>query len=241
MHTKQGLLGLCAVVVGLMAISIGSAQGATLSWLILNKVNEATFLKAEITSEKDSEHITLDGEVGSLKIAITCTGLDLVGANLEANGKLTEGFKIDLLGCKVYEQAPLTKEYKCTVQSPGAAVGLIVSEELKGELVLVGTKLLLRIEPKAGPTGKFKTIQFEGEVCPLPLTNVLHGTLYLEDCEGFATTHKVKHLLQAEPTNTALYIGGHSAKQLEVTKMLGSFWVKLAGAHVGLAWSGMDV
>ena len=34
-RTKLGLMGLCAVVVGLMAMSASSAQAA-LSWLVLN-------------------------------------------------------------------------------------------------------------------------------------------------------------------------------------------------------------
>jgi hypothetical protein len=241
-RTKIALLGLCVAVVSMMAMSAGAAHGAVLSWLILNAAHTtATELKAALAAETDTTHLTLDGEVAGLKIAVTCTGIDLVGANLEVGGKLTNGFKFVLLGCKVYRQAPLTEEYKCIVKSPGAPAGTIESGELKGELVLVGAELLIKIEPVAGPAGTFKLIRFEGPECPLPEHVTVHGTLYLKDCQGFMTTHKLKHLFESAAASTALYIGAHSAKQLEVTKWLGSFWVKLAGAHAGLEWSGMDV
>jgi hypothetical protein len=240
-RTKIGLLSLCAVAAGLMAMSAGAAQGATLSWLILNSPKTtATELKAELVGEKDSEHLTLEGEAVGFKFAVTCTAISLNGANLEVGGKLTTGFKFVLTGCKVYKQAPLTGEYKCTVKSAGAAVGTVESGKLKGELALVGTELLTKIEPESGPTGIFKLFRFEGIECPLPEDLIVHGVLYLKDCEGFATTHKLKHLVESAPP-TALYVGAHSVKQLEVTKLLGSFWLKLAGAHSGLEWSGMDV
>jgi hypothetical protein len=240
-RTKLGLLGLCAVVVGMMAMSASATQGATLSWLILNKAKtEATNLKAELATSADSAHMTLDGEVANLKIAVSCTGIALKGAFLEPVEKLTEGFKFVLTGCKVFQSPPLTTEYNCTVKSSGAATGTIESGELKGLLELIGSDVLLRIEPKTGPTGVFKTLRFEGPECVLPELNQLHGTLYLKDCEGFPTIHTLEHLfVSSEPTR--LYIGGHSLKQLEVTKFLGSFYIKLAGAHAGLSWAAMDV
>jgi len=236
---KMGLLGLCAAVVVMMAIS-ASAQAA-LSWLILNAPKTvATELKAALAAKSDSTHLTLDAEVSGLKIAITCTAIQLSGANLEAGGKVTDGFKFVLSGCKVYKQAPLTEPYPCTVKSSGAAAGVIESGELKGELVLVGGEVQIKIEPKTGPTGTFKLIRFEGIECVLPEHNILHGTLFLKDCQGFATTHKLEHLVESG-ASTALYFGGHSAKQLEITKLLGSFWIRLSGAHANLDWSGMDV
>jgi hypothetical protein len=241
-RTKLGLLGLFAIVIGMASTFTGAAQGATLSWLILNAAKTtATELKALLVGEKDSEHLTWDFEVAGIKVAKTCTNFELKGANLEAGGKLTEGTKITFTGCKVYKTAPLTEPFECTVRSTGAAVGTVELGEVKGGLALVGAKLLLKVEPKAGPTGSFATVRFEGEKCVLPEVNQVHGTVYLEDCENKATTHLVKHLLQAEPLNTAMYVGGHSAKQLEVTKILGSVWVMLAGAHAGLSWAAMDV
>jgi hypothetical protein len=242
MRTKLGLLGLCAVVVGIMSMSAGAAQGATLSWLILNSAGtEAKELKAELIGEKDSTHLTLDGEIAGLKVAITCTNFTLSGVNLEAGGTLTTGGKVVFTGCGVYHSAPLTEPFKeCEVKTAGTAFGTIETGKGKGKLELVGTKLLTRIEPEAGSTGTFASLQFN-ETCVLTSPSVVHGTLFLEDCEGLATTHALKHLVQADQTNSALYVGGHSTKQLEVTKLLGSGWILLTGAHKGLKFSAMDV
>jgi hypothetical protein len=260
MRTKLGLLGLCAMVVGIMAMSAGAAQGATLSWLVLNsdgtvnteikheiiKDKDGTELLVanllvEVTGEKDSEHLTLDGEIAGLKVAITCTNFTVSKVHLSANGKLSEGGKVVFTGCGVYKEAPLKEPIAgCEVKTLGTAFGTIESKEGKGELVLIGTKLLTKIEPLAGPTGTFASLEFSAS-CVLTSPSLVHGTLYVEDCLGQATTHVVKHLIQADQTNTALYIGGHSAKQLEKTKVLGSAWVLLKGAHEGLKWSAMDV
>jgi hypothetical protein len=249
MRTKLGLLGLCAVVVGIMSMSASAAQGA-FSWLVLNSAGTvATEVKlvegkvnllAELEGQKDSEHLTLDGEIANLHVAITCTNFTLSKVHLAEAGKLTPG-KVVFTGCGVYHKAPLTEPFKeCEVKTAGTAFGTIETAEGKGELVLIGTKLLTKIEPLAGPTGTFASLQFN-EACVLTSPSLVHGTLYLEDCEGLATSHLVKHLVQADQTNSALYIGGHSAKQLLETKLLGSGWILLKGAHVGLKWAAMDM
>jgi len=241
-RTKLGLLGLCAMVVGMMTMSAGTAQGATFSWLLLNTAMVAVpFLDALVGFTPESSHMTLDGEVAGLKVAITCTNVSAKGVSLKAEGKLTEGGKAVFTGCKVYKSAPLTEEYSCTVKTAGAAAGTIETNEGKGELVLVGTKLLTKVEPKSGPTGNFATIRFEGASCVLPELNQVHGTLYLRDCQDMWTLHLEKHLVEEDGQETRLYIGGHTAKQLEVTKILGSFWMFLIGEHTEYLFGAMDV
>jgi len=216
-----------------------------LKWLVLNASGTvASELKAPLIGQSDSAHLSLLMEVVSLKLALTCTSLSFSGINLEAGGKLTEGGKIVFTGCKLYKEASLIGEYKCTVKTTGAPVGTIESNGLKGDLVLhtpAGgkTKALIRIEPTGGPTGNFATFRFEGAECVVPEINSIHGTIYVKDGEEFTLVHKIKHLIEGDPV-TALYVGGHLEKQLEVTKIDGSAWVMLAGAHTGLAWSGMD-
>jgi hypothetical protein len=241
---KLAVLGFCAVVVGIMAMSASSAQAVTVSWLVLNGAKTvATNLLAQVLGKTDSTHLTLDGEVAGLKIAVTCTNFILKEWFIAPVEKFDENGKAVFTGCKVYKAAPLIEEYKCTVNSPGAPAGTIETNALKGLLELVGTKLLARVEALAGPAGSIVTIQFTGPECVLPESVQLHGTAYVEDCQGQATTHKLEHLVQPDSVSaTKIYIGGvDSAKQLEVTKLLGSVWVFLGGAHVGLEWSGMDV
>src|SRR6476469_2351257 len=238
-RTKLGLLGLCTVVFGAMAISAIGAQAATYKWLILNSSKTtATELKAPLTAKLESTHLTLYAEVADLNIAITFTALTLNNINLELNGRLTDGGKIVLTGCKVYKKAPLGEEYKCTVKTSGAATGTVETNELKGELELVGSVLLTKIEPKAGLTGNFATLRFEGAECVLPELNQLHGVLYLKDSNP--TVHELEHLVTEDVASTALYIGGHSTTQLNVTDFLGNALISLTGAHSGLHWAAQD-
>ena len=130
----------------------------------------------------------------------------------------------------------------CLVKSPGASKGTVETNKGKGLLVLHNnnTEVLTRIEPAAleVETADFAILRFEE--CALTEVNPVRGVLYIKDTRGEATIHKVRHLI-AEGASTALYLGAHSAKKLETTKVDGSAWVKLAGAHNGLDWAAMDM
>ena len=238
-RTKLALLGLCVAMIGTMAMYASTAQGSTLSWLILNSSHTiATELKAELIGKIDSSSIKLDTEVAGLTPLVTCNAFAFTSLFFAAAGQFIAAGAILLSGCVLVNHKE--EKYNCTVKTGGSAVGTIKTGELKGGLVLVGSELLMKLEPTLGPTGNFATMRFEGAECPLPESNQLHGTLYLKDAQGFATKHKLEHLLESA-SPTALYIGGHSAKQLEITKIQGSIWVLLGGEHKGLEWSAMDV
>jgi hypothetical protein len=248
MRTKLVLLGLCAMIVGMMSMSAGAAQGATLSWLILNAAKTTeTELKAEVVGEKDSEHLSLEGEVSGLKLVITCTNLTLKETSIEPVGKVTGG-KVVFTGCAAYKKVPLGEPVtKCTVKTTGAAAGTVETATGKGELQLhevsaTEKEVVTRIEPAVGGLeGTLATLRLEGGECEYPEQVVVHGALYLKDCQKLALKLGVKHLVEDLVKLTSLYLGGHSAKQLEITKIKGSAWIKLAGAHAGLEWSAMDV
>jgi len=258
-RTKLGLLGLCAVVLGVMAMSAASAQA--LSWLVLNAAGtvatEVKFeeieeenakkekvkltivnLLAEVKGEVDTANPTLLTKLVGLKVGVTCTNFETKNIFLEPEGKLAAGGQVVFTGCTVTLNGAASN---CTVKSPGAAAGTVLSNKGKGELVLheikVGEKeVLTKIEAESAAEG-FATLRFEGE-CALPEVNKVTGTLFVKDCEKFATTHKVKHLITQGPL-TSLSVGADTAEHLE-TSIDGSAWVKLAGAHVNLAWAGMD-
>ena len=238
-RTKLGLLGLCAVVFGVMAMSATSAQAA-LSWLVLNSAKTTeTELKAELAGESDGD-VSLTTKEVSIKFTVTCSGFELVGVNLEAGGTLTNGGKVKFTGCEAYETAPLTGALGCHVHSAGQTSGNVLTAEGKGTLALHtltggGTEVLTKLEPKTGTT--FAT--FLTEKCVVPETNPVNGVLYLKDCEKKALTHEVKHLVEQGPL-TSLFVGSDTAEHLE-TSLSGSGWVKLGGAHAGLKFAAMDV
>ena len=156
-RSKQGILVLCAVAFGVMAISASSAQAA-LSWLVLNSAGTtASELKAELLGEKDSVHLSLTTKQVGIKFTITCTGFELVGINLEIGGTLTNGSKVRYTGCEAYETAPLTGALGCHVHSLAQAVGTVLTTQLKEQLILHEIKfgekeVLIKLGPTTGTT-----------------------------------------------------------------------------------------
>jgi len=257
-RTKLGMLGLCAIVFGVMAMSASAAQGATLTWLVLNAPKtvsttielqgEGVNLLAELTGEKESSHIALLTELSGLRVSVVCNTFDLVGVHLGAHDTLSHG-KVKFEGCNAYSLTALQVEMKeplgtdlgCLVKSPGANKGVVETNKGKGLLVLHNnnTEVLTRIEPAAlaGETADFATLRFEE--CALTEVNPVRGVLYIKDDRGEATTHKERHLIVEGPL-TALHLGNHTTMKLELTKILGAAWVELKGAHDGLEWSAND-
>lgn len=238
-RSKLGLLGLCAVIFGMMAMSASSAQAA-LSWLILDSKGVATELAAKLMGENDSTHYTLLTHAIGLAINITCNNFELVGVELEAGGKLKSGGKVKFTGCEAYETSPLTTPLVCHVHTAGAAAGTIETNAGKGELVLHemadGKKLVLtKIEPKEGT----EFVNILTESCVLPASNKITGVLYLVDCEDKATTHLLRHLVEQGPLTSLNYGTNMTTEHLE-TSLMGSGWIKLTGTHVGLLWGAMD-
>src|SRR6476469_9656292 len=136
-RTKLALLGLCAVVVGMMAMHASAAQGATLSWLVLNSAHTvATELKAELIGEIDSSSIKLNTEMAGLTPLFTCNAFAFTALLFAAAGQFIAAGAIILAGCVPVNHKG--ESYKCTVKSTGAPAGTIKSNELKGGLVLVG-------------------------------------------------------------------------------------------------------
>ena len=237
-RTRLGLLGLCAMIFGVMAVSAGSAQASLYQWLILDESGTtATELKAPVEGETDSEHLTLVTHELSRTFWITCTNFKVEGVNLEAEGQLTTGGRVTFTGCEAYGSGPLTEPLGCNVNSPTTAPGsgTVISEKGKGGLGLHEGTLVTTIEPEAAG-GSFADV--ETEECIMPEHNKVSGKLVIEDCEGKAEEHALKHLIEEEGALTELWIGKKTAEHLE-TFIEGSAWVFLVGSHEGLAWDGM--
>jgi hypothetical protein len=228
---KLGLLGLCAVVLGMMAISTNSALAAG-SWLAgSTEITKTSTLLVEIIVEGGVTVTLLTHEV-SLSVGVSCTSLT-ASFHLAAEGKLAEGGKFTGTGCTVTQG-----DTHCTVKSPGAPTGTIQSNELKGELVLhTGGVVLTKLEPKSAETG-FATLRFEGE-CSLPESNKVTGVFYVKDAENKAETLAVKHLIEQGPL-TSLAVGADNEEHL-LTSIDITVWVRLTSIHTGFEWRAMGV
>jgi hypothetical protein len=231
-RTKLGLLGLCAVVFGIMAFAASAAQAeAGSKWLILPTVNgeakDAATLLASIGGEIEDKTATLLTSILSKKVALLCTTGTLEGIHLEKEGTLTDGGKVHFDGCIVYIDGVLNT--KCKPHSAGAVDGLVASNAGKGLLVLVGGKIRTRIEPKTGET--FVTINM-GLECPIGELVPVRGKLFVEDAEP--TKHLVRHLIKEDTTNSHLWVLNLTTEH--EASIDGSAEVFLTGSHLGKEW-----
>jgi hypothetical protein len=238
-RSKLGLLALCAMVLGVMAISASGAQAAK-SWLVGTTEITSGSLKVEVTGEIDTPEPKLLTHLLGLAVTVTCTNFTTSGIFLAAEAKLAPGGKVVFTGCTVVAKDKFgNPSGNCTVKTAGQATGTIASEKGKGEAVLhTGGVVLTKIEPEVAG-GAFATLLFEGAECLLPASNPVKGVLFVKDCEGFAETLKVKHLIEQGPL-TSLVVGAHSVEHLE-TNIDGSAWVKLAGEHAGKETRAMEI
>ena len=241
-RTKLGLLGLCAVGLGMMAISASSAQGA-FSWLILDKNGQnLENLQAKLEGANDSIHYTLSTHALSTTLNITCNNFELIGMEILLGGVLNTGGKARFTGCEAYKTAPLTEAYDCMVHSPGQPKGTVVTNRLKGKLVLhtikAGeTEVLTQIESAEEGEEAGALVKLEFELCAFS-SSKLKGVLLVKDCNKAATTHAVLHLVEQGPLTSLVY-GSDTVEHLS-TSLIGSGWIKLGGPHEGLSWAAMD-
>jgi hypothetical protein len=233
-RTRLGLLGLCAVVFGIMAFGASGAQAeAGGKWLILPVKNgtavEAGSLAANNlavlgASLENNHSILLTKVLGSL-LHLLCTAAQLIGVHLMAGGTLSNG-KVRFTGCKTIING--TPAPECELHSAGKPVGTIETEEGKGLLALVAGG---GVRTKITPVGtNFVTLQM-GEACPIGETLPIKGTLYVKDCvAGAETKHLVTHLIEEDGVNSTVTVLGNSAK------IDASVNLNLTGSHLGMEW-----
>jgi hypothetical protein len=233
-RTRLGLLGLCAVVFGIMAFGASAAQAeAGGKWLILPVKNGTAVEAGSLPTNnlailgatlENSHGILLTKVLGSL-LHILCTAVQLIGVHLMGGGTLSNG-KVQFTGCKTIING--TPAPECEVHSAGKPVGTVETEEGKGLLALVAGG---GVRTKITPVGtNFVTLEM-GEACPVGEKLPVKGTLYIKDCvAGAETKHLATHLIEEDGVNSTLTVLGNSAK------IDGSANVVLTGNHAGMEW-----
>jgi len=244
-RSKFGLLGLCAVVFGVMAFSASAAQ-ASGKWLILNAAGtitkNATELPATIGASIENNDASLLTEINKGKVKILCTAGTLTSATLAEPGKVSEGAKVKFTGCKIYLKEVESKP--CEPKSKGEAFGTIATE--KGHALIVlhvltvgGAKdEVVEILPdNVGglPSELFATIEV-GELCSLPASIPIKGKLFVKECKNEFLVHKVTHLIEELKELTHLYAISDTVEH--AATLDGSANVFLTGIHEGSAFAG---
>jgi hypothetical protein len=258
-RTRLGLLGLCAVVFGVMALAAGVAQAEVgAKWAILKANNELVTIASAASDPgkgigdallptiqiKEIEalltagaekHVVLLSEAAKLKFEILCTGAELKneagasGVKLLLEGSLEHG-KVVFSGC-VIKIGGVTQA-ACEPHT-GTSKGVIESKPGKGLIVLHNGGPLTRIEPLTGT--EFVTVE-TSEECAIGEKIPVSGKLYLKDSQNTFTTEQVDHLIE-QGALTELWTFN---KTVEHTANIdGSALVRLTGEHLGLKWAGL--
>lgn len=231
--SRLGLLGLCVMAFASMVLSASTAQAEVgAKWLVLTSNGVLkTDLAASFGVEAETTQVMHTKIVG-VSVLFECTKVEGVGTTSGSEGKVSgkarySGCITKLNGVTSAACEPRTGTEKGVI-TQNASHGLLILFELAG-----GVKDdIVKVLPDTGET--FVTIQM-GEECALGEKVPVLGKMTLKDCENLGLTHLVKHLWEVGP-GTELWVISKTAEH--TITVLGSSWVFLTGAHLGLKFSG---
>jgi hypothetical protein len=245
MRLRLGLkvLGLCALLMGLMAVAAGAAQAEVGShWNVSGTAISSALLPELQVKELENKDITLLSKLSGKSLELLCTGASFTSVKLGAEGAIDKGGSILFSGC-IFKWGGVVQP-KCVPHSKGDPEGTLRTLPFHGLVqlheVLVGRKegtvLLL---PDTGETFQSFILGKEGELneCAAGEILPLSGKLALKDCQEMFSTEQVDHLFVENPGLTDVWFLNKTVEH-KVT-VDGSAVLTLTGAaHLGLKWSG---
>jgi len=228
-------MGLCALVIGLMAVSATRAM-ALPEWMVENKIlTEYTpNLEPTLGAQLENNVGIMLTEINGVEVEIECHGIELINLKLKPGGVTSRG-KIKFTGCGVFDPEG---ELPCTVKSAGSAVGTIESKEVEGKLELhTGGVPITLIFPVVGE--ELAALRIEGAECLLPEIVPVIGKVAIKDAENKFEVEIEKHLFVEFATLTELYVINKTNME-HLAFLDGSVLVGLTGVgHVNKRWSGL--
>jgi hypothetical protein len=232
------VMGLCAIVFGLMAFSASLAQAEPgAHWningnlLLSPLLPQIQIAELEILASTGVKEGILLTEINKAKIEILCTELEFIDALLHELGRITG--KILFKTCRLLRNGVVVGA--CEVTTAGSTKGHITTNALEALIKLHtlvgGTKDdLLEIVPEE--VGKPFVSFGLGPECAIGNKLDITGEVFLKDCKNLGLVEEKEHLVEEGPL-TELFLGTHPAS------LDGNAKVKLVGAHQGLPWSGI--
>jgi hypothetical protein len=255
-RSRLGLkaLGLCALVLGLMAFASTAQAEVNAKWAIVKANGELitispegdgkgkgdTLLPEVKIKEIEGNDAILLTEVAKTKVALLCTNVAFVGnPKLQLEGKVSPA-KVTFTGC--ITKLNTVTSAPCKPHSKGAAEGTITTETGKGLIQLsagAGSEGATLITPETGETFVTIVLGVEGEKneCAIGEKLPVSGKLGLADCNKKFSTEEPEHLIVESTTLTDLWVLNKTAEHKATID--GSAWVKLGGEHEGLKWAGL--
>jgi hypothetical protein len=222
-------LGLCALVLGLMAISASGAQAS--EWYYRTSPTGTLTAMGDLLPLLTGE---LENQTGSLlfttkggtAVKIECRTAKPESGKLKEGGKSTEG-TVKFSECEIFLNGTLTAN--CTPVD-GGAIGVIRTKKVLILIALHETETTALVEPETGTT----LLEIElGAKCAIGEVVPVTGELILVDCNKEFTKHKKVHLVTEHSTLHELKALGQPAT------LDGSALIRLAGAHESLEWAGL--
>jgi hypothetical protein len=197
------------------------------SWNVKGTPVSTKLLPALSVTEVEGGSESILSEVLKQKFEKLCTGMELIGAKLEPEGKITSGAKVKFTGCIIKLNGKISPP--CEPHT-GAEKGVIVTKPAKGLLYLDGEEGALFIEPVSGET--LVTVEL-GEECSIGEQIPLFGRLVLNIPKY--GTEATTHLLTGSSISELWLISNTAEHKVTLD---GSGVVALSGEHKGLEWSG---
>jgi hypothetical protein len=239
-RSRLGLkaLGMCALVLGLMAVWAGAAQAEETggNWTYKNaagelKTFEGALAEPELGGEIEPGTVgVLDSKVlGGSLLKYECKKFTVVkGSKLQAGGKAIGS--LVFTECETFINSVLNKN--CNPEA-----GTITTKEIKGVMLLhkLGDGTIHKIliaEPVTGTT--FATVK-SSEACSIGLNVPIGGKFAI--IPSNPTTHEVKHLITEFAALTHLFVISDTVEHKAT--ITGSALAFLSGTHVGLNFAGL--
>lgn len=229
LRSKRGfaLLGICGLSLGLVMFgtSISQAEKGA-NWMVKGaniSVLHPIVQIQEILNKTISLEVTTGG---GTKVEILCTAAEFLNAKLEAEGSISPGNITRFTGCITKLNGALNKS--CEPRTEGKP-GVVVSNPLKGLLILKESTPVIEFKPVTGETFVILSL---GELCTIGEELPVTGTSTVEDQNGKFTTEAVSHTVRQGPGSKLIFWGASA-------KVSGGAVLQLAGEHSGLTWSAL--
>jgi hypothetical protein len=234
------LLGLCALVLGLMAVGATAAEAEESGgkWTFINgsfSLQELPNNEAFGAELETGTHLTLLTQILKKNVEILCKSITV------RNGRLFTGGTL-LMESLVFHEC-ITKvggaiQAACEPNAKGLHKGLIESLPIKGTLLLhkleAGTKdKILILEPDVGSNALIHTEM--SELCSIGEDALFGGKLALIPTNP--ETHEVKHLIKEFSPLTHLWVISDTAEHKATLD--GSMLMFLNGPNIGKTWAAL--
>jgi hypothetical protein len=241
-RSKLGLkaLGMCALVLGLMAVWAGAAQAESTggSWTYINasgelKTFEGALAEPEIAGEVDVVGVLHAEALEGTKVLYECKKFaTAAGSKLKANGVALG--KLVFSECEAFLNGVLEKN--CNPKEGKVTTNLIKAQMLLHKLAggTIDKILIAEGETEAGGAANFAVIE-SSALCALGIKVPVGGKFAIEPSNP--TTHEVKHLIKEFAPLTSTWILSNTPEHKAT--ILGSAWAFLTGAHSGLKFAGL--